>query len=219
MSGPGTPPPLNPDAIAPHPLAAMRSGQPRPISAADHEAFDALVKEALPAVRSMAAAWRTGLTALITLVTTGVIVTGRTSATTLTAPWRAGVTLAIGGGLALAIVALWHALAAEAGARIRLLTLDAIRAEYASVQAYQVGQAAAAGRRLHTARILAAVAMALLLTGVLLTWWAPATRATPSASLNVTGTGVTTCRIVQPVGRGTLRLPVTAECTSLSRSG
>jgi hypothetical protein len=33
------------------------------------------------------------------------------------------VTLAIGGGLALAIVGLWHALAAEVGARTRLHTL------------------------------------------------------------------------------------------------
>ena len=118
----------------------------------------------------MAAAWRTGLTALITLVTTGVILTGRIATTTLTLPWRIMVTLAIGGGLAVAIVGLWHALAAEVGARTRLHTLDDIRARYASVQAYQVGQAAAAGRRLHAARTLVATALGLLLAGVLLTW-------------------------------------------------
>lgn len=208
MTAPGTPPTPSPDAIPPRPPAASRSGRPRPVSTADHEAFDALVKEALPAVRSMAAAWRTGLTALITLVTTGVVVTGRTSMSTLPVAWRAGVTLAIGGGLVVAIAALWHALAAEAGARTRLLTLDAIRTEYASVEAYQAGQAAAAGRRLRTARTLAATAMALLLTGVLLTWWAPAAPATPPAFLKVTGPGGTTCGILRSAGRGTLHLTV-----------
>jgi hypothetical protein len=134
--------------------AATSADRPRPVSAADREAFDALTKEALPSVRSMAAAWRTGLTALITLVTTGIILKGRTDTTSLTVPWRIGVTLAISVGLGLAIVGLWHALAAEVGARTRLHTLDDIRTRYASVQAYQVGQAAAAGRRLQTARTL-----------------------------------------------------------------
>jgi hypothetical protein len=208
MTAPGNPATPSPGAIAPRSLAATRSDRPRPISAADHEAFEALVKEALPAVRSMAAAWRTGLTALITLVTTGIVVTGRTSATTLTVPWRAAVTLTIGGGLALAIAALWHSLAAEAGARTQMLTLDAIRAQHASVQAYQAGQAAAAGRRLHTARTMAVGALSLLLTGVLLTWWAPAAPATPSAMLKVTGPGGTTCGMLQSADRGTLRLAV-----------
>jgi hypothetical protein len=58
------------------------------------------VKDSLSAVRSMAAAWRTGLTALITLVTTGIILTGRTATTNLAVPWRIAVTLAIGTGLA-----------------------------------------------------------------------------------------------------------------------
>jgi hypothetical protein len=48
------------------------------------------------------------------------------------------------------MVGLWHTLAAEVGARTRLHTLDDIRRNSASVQAYQVGQAA--GRRLQTAR-------------------------------------------------------------------
>jgi hypothetical protein len=174
----------------------------------DREAFDALVKESLSAVRSMAAAWRTGLTALITLVTTGIILTGRTATTTLTVPWRIAVTLAIGAGLALAIVGLWHTLAAEVGARTRLHTLDDIRARYASVQAYQVGQAAAAGRRLQTARTLVAAALALLLTGVLLTWWAPAAPAKPPAYLTVTRPGGTVCGILDSADDGTLRLTV-----------
>lgn len=161
----------------------------------------------------MAAAWRSGLTALITLVTTGIIVTGRTATATATAtlavPWRTAVTIAIGTGLALAITGLWQALSAEAGARTRLHTLDDIRARYASVQAYQVGQAAAASRRLQTARTVAAAALGLLLTGVLLTWWAPAAPATPPAYLKVTTSRATACGILDSAGGGTLRLTVT----------
>ena len=144
-----SPPPAPPGPMPPLPRGhGPPTGRPRPVSAADREAFDALAKESLPAVRSMAAAWRTGLAALVTLVTTGIILKGRTDTTSLALPWRIAVTLAIGGGLALAVLGLWHALAAEAGARARLRTLDDIRAGYASVQAYQVGQAADAGRRL-----------------------------------------------------------------------
>jgi hypothetical protein len=178
------------------------AGRPRPVSVADREAFDALAKDAMPTIRAMAAAWRTGLTALITLVTTGIILKGRTDTTDLAFPWRIAVTLAVGGGLALAIVGLWHALSAEVGARARLHTLDDIRARYASVQAYQVGQAAAASRRLQTARSLVAAALGLLLAGVLLTWWAPAAPAKPTAYLKVTLSGGSMCGTLASVDGG-----------------
>lgn len=199
-----------PDSAPPpaRPVAATPAGRPRPVSAADREAFDALVTQSLSAVRSMAAAWRTGLTALITLVTTGIILTGRTATATLALPWRIAITLAIGAGLGLAILGLWHALAAEAGVRTRLHTLDDIRARYASVQAYQVGQAAAAGRRLQAARAVAAAALGLLLTGVLLTWWAPAAPAKPPAYLKVARPGGTVCGILNSADGGILRLTI-----------
>ena len=203
-----TPAPAAPDTATTQLAATTSTSRPRPVSVADREAFDALVKESLPAVRSMVAAWRTGLTALITLVTTGIILTGRTATTTLTLPWRIAVTLAIGAGLALAIVGLWHILAAEVGARTRLHTLDDIRSGYASVQAYQVGQAAAAGRRLQTARTLVAAALGLLLTGVLLTWWAPAAPTEPPAYLKIARPGGTVCGILKSADGGTLRLTV-----------
>lgn len=148
------------------------------------------------------------MTALITLVTTGIILTGRTTTTTLILPWRLATTLAVGAGLALAIVGLWHTLAAEVGARTRLHTLDDIRARYASVQAYQVGQAAVAGRRLQTARTVVAAALGLLLSGVLLTWWAPAAPTTPPTYLKVTRSGGTVCGTLQSANSGTLRLAV-----------
>jgi hypothetical protein len=43
----------------------------------------------------------------------------------MTIPWRIAVTLAIGAGLALPIVGLWHTLAAEVGANTRLYILEA----------------------------------------------------------------------------------------------
>jgi len=156
----------------------------------------------------MASAWRTGLTALITLVTTGIIITGRTAATALTVPWRIAVTAAVGGGLGLALAGLWLALAAEVGARVRLQTLDGIRARYASVQAYLVGQAVGADRRLQMAKTMVAIALGLLITGVLLTWWAPAAPASPPAYLQVTSRGSTVCGILQSADGGVVRLSV-----------
>lgn len=208
VGNPGTGDSARPGTAATRPASTAAAGRPRPVSAADQDAFDALANESLPTVRSTAAAWRTGLTALIALVTTGIILKGRTDTTDLTFPWRIAVTLAIGVGLALAILGLWHALAAEVGARTRLHTLDQIRARYASVQAYQVGQAAAAGRRLQTARTLVAAALGLLLAGVLLTWWAPAAAVKPAAYLKVTRPGGLVCGILDSADGGIVRLTV-----------
>lgn len=196
-----------PASDAPHP-ATSAPGAPRPVSAADRAAFDVLVRDALPAVRSMVVAWRTGLTGLITLVTTGVVLTGRDATTDLTLPWRVAVTLTVGGGLGLAVLGLWRTLAAEVGARTRLQSLEDIRARHASVQAWQVGQAAAAGRRLQTARALVAAALALLLTGVLLTWWAPAAPADPPAYLKATRPAGTVCGVLDSADGGVLSLRV-----------
>lgn len=207
MSGPGNGPAQ--PASVPDPVAARVSGPPpRPVSAADREAFEGLVKDSISSVRSMASSWRTGLTALITLVTTGIIITGRNSTTGIPVPWRIGVTVAIGGGLLLALAGLWIALAAEVGARSRLRSLDQIRAQYASVQAYLVGQAAAAGERLQLAKTFVGVALGLLVTGVLLTWWAPAAPQSPPAYLKVTQKEGAVCGAVQSADGGVLRLSV-----------
>ena len=210
MAAPDGPsaPQAAPVASPPPPPAAVPAGRPRPVSPADQEAFHALVQDSVSSVRSMASAWRTGLTALITLVTTGIIITGRTATTALTVPWRIAVTAAIGGGLALALAGLWLALAAEVGARIRLQTLDDIRARYASVQAYLVGQAAGAGRRLQTAKTIVSIALGLLVTGVLLTWWAPAAPTSPPAYMQVTSHGRAFCGTLQSADGGLVRLSV-----------
>jgi hypothetical protein len=157
----------------------------------------------------MAAAWRTGLAGLVTLLTTGIVLTGRTATTELTTPWRTAVTITIGGGIALAILGLWHALAAEAGSKTRLQSLNQIRAHHASVQAYQVGLAATAAERLQHARRLVAIALTLLLTGVLLTWWAPTAPTDPPAYLTITHSNNNTCGALVSADGGTIRLTVT----------
>jgi hypothetical protein len=190
-------------------LSPTEPVRPRPVSAADRAAFQALLDGALPAVRAMAAAWRTGLAGLVTLLTTGIVLTGRTATTALTTPWRAVVTITIGGGLALVIVGLWHALAAEVGSKARPQSLEQIRAHHASVQAYQVALAATAAERLQDARRLVAIALALLLAGVLLTWWAPAAPPDPPAYLKVTHGGSSACGALASADDGSIRLTVT----------
>jgi hypothetical protein len=185
----------------------------RPVSAADRQAFEALADGALPAVRGMAAAWRTGMAALVTLVTTGVVLTGRSTAADLPTPWRVAVTIAVGGGLALAATGLWHALAAEVGAKARLHSLEEIRRDHASVQAYLVSVSVAAGRRLQRARALVAVALGLLLLGVMLTWWVPAPESDPPAYLKVTTRGGVTCGTLISADGGSIRLKVAGQAT------
>ena len=76
------------------------------------------------------------------------------------------------------------------------------------MQAYQVGLAATAAERLHTARRLVAVALTLLLTGVLLTWWAPPAPTEPPAYLKVTHTGGSICGALASADGGIIRLKV-----------
>lgn len=182
--------------------------RPRPVTATDQAAFDVLVREALPTVRSMVVAWRTGLTGLVTLVTTGVVLTGRTTVTGLAAHWRAAVTVTVGGGLGLAIMGLWHILAAEAGTRTRLQSLQDILAHHGSVAAWKVALAATAARRLNTARTLVAAALTLLGTSVLLTWWAPPAPTDPPAYLKVTRRAGVVCGALASADEGVLRLTV-----------
>jgi hypothetical protein len=120
-------------------------------------------------VRGSAQAWRNGLTAFIALVTTAVILQGRDSTADLTAGWRTAITILIGGGLLLAVLGLWQALAAEAGTDPELQTLQDIRAVQGTLDAYEVYLAASAARRLQWGRRTGAGAVIALLTGIALT--------------------------------------------------
>lgn len=146
---------------------------PTPADLAERERFQKLVEDSLPAVRASAGAWRNGLAAFITLVTTAVVLKGRSTASELPTGWRAAVTALVGLGLALAVTGLWQAMAAQAGSGPEYLTLEQIHDRYGSIQAFHVVTAARAARRLALARYAVAVALALISVGVVLTWWAP----------------------------------------------
>jgi hypothetical protein len=182
-----------------------RRGREPTASSAEREAFTALVEASLPAVRASAQAWRTGLITLITLITTGIVIKGPATTAGLSTGRRVVVTITIGGGLFIAVLGLWQVLAAEAGSRTQLQTLADIHARYTTVLAYQVALANKTGRRLRWARYAVGIAITLLLSGIILTWWAP-TAAPPPGYLKVTHENRTTCGTPATTGMDQLLL-------------
>jgi hypothetical protein len=191
---------------SPFPGNREPDAEPEPVSPAERAAFDALVSASLPAVRSSAQAWRTGLAALITLITAGIVVQGRSTTMELEPNWRLAITLLIGGGLFAAATGLWQALAAEAGTRLQTLTLAEIHQRHGSVAAYQVALASTAGRHLGQARNAVSTALPLLFAGIVCTWWAPAAPAKPPAFLRVAHQQETICGVLTSADGGQLRL-------------
>jgi hypothetical protein len=134
----------------------------------------------------------------------------------------------IGGGLLLAVLGLWQALAAEAGTDPKKQTLQDIRAVHGTLTAYEVYLAGKAAHRLQWGRRAVAGAVTLLLAGIAATWWAPAPAPSPPAYITVAHGHIVTCGILQPAGPGQLRLtdpgshnPITipfSEITSLAPS-
>ena len=177
-------------------------------SVAERDAFAALVNQSLPAARASAAAWRNGLTAFLTLVTTGVVIKGRDTMADMPTSWRIWVSVLIGLGLALAVAGLWLALAAHAGTRGRMVSLDDIHRDYGSVAAFEVILADEAASKLRTGRLVVAAALLLLLTGIGLTWWAPPTSPVQSADLKVTTGRINACGVLQSADGGEVRLAV-----------
>lgn len=162
-------------------------------SKADLEEWDrwaTLVAGSRDTVRGSARTWRTGLTAFITLVTTGVIIRGPTTTVRLPVAWRVLTTVLIGGGLLLAAVGLWQALAAEAGSDPRMLTLQDVRSAYDTLVGYEVHLAAQAARRLQWGRRAVAVAVLLFLAGITVTWWAPTAPSPPTCIFVTHGNAV-----------------------------
>jgi hypothetical protein len=175
-------------------------------SLAERDAFAAMARQSLQEVRSSAEAWRNGLTAFLTLVTTGVIIKGRDTTADLSVSWRLAVTLLVGGGLACAVAGLWRVLAAQAGTRYRLSTRQDLRRDYGSVETYHVAIAAEAVGRLDAGRRLAIAALTLLLTGVAVSWWAPAEAADAPTYLRIESATTRTCGALVSADDGRIRL-------------
>jgi len=187
------------------------SGAPSQGSLTERDAFTTLARQSLPEVRTSAEAWRNGLTAFLTLVTTGVIIKGRDTTAGLPTLWRVLVTVLIGGGLALAVVGLWRVLAAQAGTHYRLSTRQDIRRAYGTVEAYQVAVADRATDDLDAGRRLVITALVLLLIGVGVSWWAPPAPTDPPAYLKVTYRNTSACGTLRSADNGQIRLTVTGN--------
>jgi hypothetical protein len=192
----------------PVPPPLMPAAAPRMSDLAERDRYAKQSAACLDDARASAQTWRTGLTAFITLVTTGVIIKGRDTTADLTSGWKVLVTVLIGGGLLLAVIGLWQALAAEAGTDPKTQTLEDIRAAHGTLDAYNVHLADKASRGLRWGRRAVACAVGLLLAGIAATWWAPTAAPSPPAHVTVTHQGAVTCGTLQSADGGRLRLTV-----------
>lgn len=194
------------------PVARLPGSAPSKTDLEERDRFAKVTAGSADAVRASAQAWRTGLTAFITLVTTGVVIQGRNSTASLPVSWRAAAIAAVGSGLALAILGLWQALAAEAGTRPRKETLQEIRASYGSLTTYQAHLADAAAVRLQWGIRAATAAIAALFAGIVITWVAP-TAPAPQQAFVAMHDGAVTCGTLTSAPQGQLRLTVASGTT------
>ena len=192
----------------PVPRARKPAKAPSTTDLDERDRYAKLTAGSIDTVRGTAQTWRTGLAAFITLVTTGVVIKGRDTTVGLTTGWRTLITVMIGGGLLLAVLGLWQALAAEAGTDPKKQTLQDIRAVHGTLTTYEVYLAAKAARRLQWGRRAVAGAVTLLLAGIAVTWWTPATAPSPPGYIAVAHGHAITCGTLQPAGAGQLRLTV-----------
>jgi hypothetical protein len=206
------------NAANPSPAPAPANPKPRKpatapdrASLAERDRFADLHRTQSASLNATAQSWRNGLAAFITLVTTGLVIKGQDSAAALPTTWRLAVTLLLGGGLALTVTGLWLTLAAEAGSDMRLRSLPDIRREYGSLAGYELHVVDNGAKALARGRYAVALALVLLLAGIITTWWAPAAPADPPAYLNVTAPGGPWCGRLLSADGGQLRLSVTGQ--------
>jgi hypothetical protein len=200
----------------PVPRARKPATAPSKTDLDERDRYAKLTAGSMDTVRGSAQTWRTGLAAFITLVTTGVVIQGRDTTDGLAEHWRVLITVLIGGGLLLAVLGLWQALAAEVGTDPRKQTLQDIRAVHGTLTAYEVYLAAQAARRLQWGRRAVVGAVTLLLAGIAATWWARAPAASPPAYLTVTHGHAVTCGTPQEAGSGQLRLSVPGSLSTVT---
>ncbi len=182
-------------------------------SAADidnRDRWNALVDESLKSAQEAAEKWRTGLAAFVALVTGGLLLKGPTEAQDLSVRWRLAVTVLAIGGLVAAMVGLWLALRAAAGTPANL-NLPRVVAQYGGVAEFMVVSAQKAANYLRFAKLLVAVALTLLVSGVTLWWWAPPVGGEPPAYLRVDFAEENACGKLLSADRRRLRLAVEGE--------
>lgn len=182
---------------------------PEPTSRSEREAFNDLVSSSLSGVRESAQAWRNGLAALVSLISAGLVIKGRSIAGDVVLGWRVAITSAIGLGLAAAIFGLWQALAAEAGSDVHDVSLDAIHRDYpGGVAAYRVAMARRVGRRLRTARRSIGVSLIMLFAAIVISWWAPLAHPNSPAIVIIPAGSNAACGRLVSADHGKVRLKV-----------
>lgn len=177
---------------------------------ADRDRFRELSQASLSTVRTSAEAWRNGMSALVTLITGGLLISGPDMAQDLTTGWRTALTILAGGGLAAATWGLWRALRAAAGVP-RLAQLDDIVTRYGSVAAFEVAQARTAAAELRRARVALQVALLLLGAAALSWWWAEPAPPEPPAYVRVDTEAGSVCGTLQSADQATVRVQVAGE--------
>jgi hypothetical protein len=178
----------------------------------DH--FRKLATGSLPGVREAAEKWRTGLAALVTIITGGLLIKGPEAAGDLTTTWRIVLTILAGGGIAAAIYGLWRALKAAAGLPT-VQQFEDIIDRYGSVIGYEIAQANTAAHELRQARIALMIALALLGTAVIAWWWSETEDPSPPAYVKVERTppAAAVCGTLKSADNGRLRIQVSGEAT------
>jgi hypothetical protein len=182
---------------------------PNASEVADLAEFDRLTQDSLKTVQTSAETWRTGLAALVTLVTTGFFLKGPDTAGDLPSPMRWIVVLLASVGLVLVVAGLHYALRAVAGSPA---TVDyaTIRATYGSVRAYQVALARQAADDLRMARQLV-MTYALPILGITALLWVVATKPADKAVVEVTANGARTCGALLSADAQNLRIKVSGD--------
>jgi MFS family permease len=190
----------------------MPSRAPTAADLEDQARFHKLASESLADVRAAAEKWRTGLAALITLITGGLLIKGPESANDLTTGWRIAITILGGGGIAVAILGLWSALKASAGLP-KKQEFDVVVADYGSVLGFEVAQADKAAGELHWARRALLLALPLLGAALICWWWAPTKPTAPPAYVEVdrSSTSNPVCGTLVSGDNGHLRVQVAGE--------
>ena len=179
--------------VGPPPPARMPASAPNKADLDERDRYATMTAASIKTVRASAKTWRTGLTAFITVVTDGVVIRGRDTTAGLAEGWRALVMVLVGGGLLLAVVGLWQALAAEVGTDTRgrpCKTSAPVTARWPPTRfTWPTRRPAASsggsgGRRRGR----------FLLAGIAVAWWAPAGAApTQAAYIRVTRGQIVTC--------------------------
>jgi hypothetical protein len=159
----------------------------------DHDEFAVLAAESVQHVRESAERWRTGMAALVTLVTTALLLKGPEKAADFPVRWRLAMTILLGLGLALSIAALWRALQAAAGEPDPVRD-HAIRSHSGSIRAFEAAQAQRAAVQLKHARRLLVPALSLLIAGMLTWWWAPPVSVKPLISVEYRSPGASSTK-------------------------